>query len=201
MNSQFASAKLSNSIKKYFDGRIDESIKYQEIFIRGLENKGKLSKTSLVEALARVRAKPETVLYKVADPNENNKYPICSIISYTELSKLRENQSSRLREAEKSKHKNKTRTRYVLFSWRTDVNDIERKLKSVKDFLQDGNIVEIHVQNKKRSQPVSQEVRDSILSKIQLEIEGLGKDMKPPIVNSHSATFLLQPLVSKSSEL
>ncbi|EPY49610.1 translation initiation factor [Schizosaccharomyces cryophilus OY26] len=182
--------KLSESLKVLFQGRIDESIASDFVFMRmEEERKNKLSLCNLHQAISKAREMGDHAVLKVANPSEKVEHPICVYAPYDLLAKMRGEKTSQEIKVRKAKHESKTRLRYVLLSWRIDKNDLERKLKGAEKFLQNGLMVEIHVQNKRNTPPVSPEQKKTVLSTIRSRLDPVGKTSKPPQLSNRSATF------------
>ncbi|WBW71950.1 mitochondrial translation initiation factor Mti3 [Schizosaccharomyces osmophilus] len=184
---------LSESLKEYFKGRLNESIASEYVFMRMKEDgrPNKLTWCSLHQAISNARDMGDHAVLKVADRSENVEHPICV---YAPIQLLENKQNEKAVQEDKirrSKHKSKTRLRYILLSWRIDNNDLERKLKGAEKFLQSGIAVEIHVEGKKNTPPASPEQKQQIIAAI-TRLSRTAKESTPPSITKHSAIFNYQ---------
>ncbi|EPX75029.1 translation initiation factor [Schizosaccharomyces octosporus yFS286] len=184
---------VSESLQEYFKGRINESIASDYVFMR-MKDEGRPNKLiwcSLHQAISNARDMGDHAVLKVADRSENVEHPICVYAPIQLLTSKQNEKAVQEDKIRRSKHKSKTRLRYILLSWRIDNNDLKRKLKGAEKFLQSGISVEIHIEGKKNTPPASSEQKKEVLDAIS-QLNRIAKESTPPSISKNSATFYYQ---------
>lgn len=138
----------------------NEAIQSREV--RVVNNNGSLQPAESLESVLSSFDRQKYFLVQVSPP-DSEEIPVCKILDKVKV-----------REAERAKSKPvkdlSTTTKQLELGWAIDTNDLEHRMKRMKEFLEQGRRVEIIIATKKKARKVAKDEASLVVKRIRERI-------------------------------
>ncbi|TAQ90598.1 hypothetical protein B7494_g1057 [Chlorociboria aeruginascens] len=145
----------------------DDGISSREVIM--VDREGKLQEpVPTREVLSSINRNTHSLI--IVAMGEEGAPPICKII---DKRLAREQELARMKQAKQMKSNVGNIVKTLELNWAIDGNDLEHRLKKMKEFLEKGNRVEIVLAPKRKGKKASEEEAESLLEKIRENVKSV----------------------------